>query len=105
MDTETIAANVAATREQDTRDTMITVTDFVTACIEMHVWEAMPAAPAALWKAGCTLLGDEGSTQTRIGYVLALDALAQSPQALAQVAAELRARLVDTAPELETLKR
>ena len=41
----------------------------------------------------------------RIGYVLALDALAQSPQALAKVAAELRARLVDTAPGLEALKR
>ena len=96
---------IAATREQDTRDTEVTVTDFVTACIEMHVREEMPAAPVALWNAGMALLGDTGTTQTRIGYVLALDALAQSPQALAKVAADLRARLVDTAPGLEALKR
>ncbi len=105
MDTTTIAANVAATREQDTRDTMITVTDFVCACINMRVHEHMMPAPAALWDAGLELFGAEGSTPTRIGHVLCLDALAQSPEALAQVAAELRARFVDTAPGLEALKR
>ena len=43
--------------------------------------------------------------QACIGYALMLDALAQSPDALATVAAALRARLVDSAPGLEPLKR
>ena len=92
METEAIAATDRAS-------------DFITACIDMHVWEHMPPASAALWHAGLELLGLEGSTQTRFGFVLALDALAQSPDALATVAAELRARLVDTAPGLGALKR
>ena len=71
----------------------------------MRVHEHMTPAPAALWNAGLELIEDEGSTQTRIGYVLVLDALAASPDALATVAADLRARLVDAAPELEALKR
>ncbi len=50
------------------------------------------------------MIGESGTIQTRIWFALALDALAQSPQALAHVAAELRAMLVDTAPGLEGLK-
>ena len=50
------------------------------------------------------LIGDEYSVQTWIRFALMLDALAQSPQALAHVAAELRAMLVDVAPGLEGLK-
>ncbi len=97
----------AAISEQDTRETELTasMTGFVVACIHMRIHEHMTPAPAALWDAGLELLGDEGSTQTRIGYVLALDALAQSPEALAAVAADIRARLVDAAPGLEGLKR
>ncbi len=78
--------------------------DFVTACIDAHVHEHMPPASAALWNAGTQLLGETDGTDTRIGFALMLDALAQSPDALATVAAELRARLVDTAPGLEGLK-
>jgi hypothetical protein len=78
--------------------------DFVTACIDAHVHEHMPPAPAALWNAGTQLLGKTDSTDTRIGFALMLDALFQSPDALAHVAAELRAMLVDTAPGLEALK-
>ncbi len=91
METETVAATDLAS-------------DFIDACICMHVWEHMSPASAALWHAGMNLLGAELSTQTRIGYALALDALVQSPAALATVAAELRARLVDTSPDLAALK-
>ncbi len=92
METEAIAATSRAS-------------DFVTACIDAHVHEHMPPAPAALWNAGTQLLGETDSTDTRIGFALMLDALAQSPEALATVAADLRAQLVDTAPGLEALKR
>ena len=53
---------------------------------------------------GSALIGETGITQTWIGFALALDALAQSPQALAHVAAELRSMIVNTAPGLEGLK-
>ncbi len=107
METEAIAANVASTREEDPRMVEGWADEFVSACISMHVWEHMHATPGALalFEAGLDLLGDPGSTQSRIGYALALDALAQSPQALAHVAAEMRAMLVNTAPGLEALKR
>ncbi len=92
METEAIAATGLAE-------------DFITACIDMQVWEHMSPASAALWHAGMRLLGAEVSTQMRIGFALALDALAQSPAALATVAGQLRATLVDTSPGLEALKR
>ncbi len=106
METEAIAANVASAREKDTRMVEGWADDFVSACISMHVWEQMHATPGALalFNAGLDLLGEPGSTQSRIGYALALDALAQSPEALAHVAAELRSMLVNTAPGLEGLK-
>ncbi len=50
------------------------------------------------------MISETGITQTRIGFALALDALAQLPEALAHLAAELRAMLVDTMPGLERLK-
>ena len=92
MDTEAIAATVRAS-------------NFVTACIDMRVHEHLPPSKRALWDAGTALLGETDSTDTRIGFALMLDALSQSPDALATVAAELRARLVDAAPGLEGLKR
>ena len=106
MDAATRAANVASAREKDTRMVEGWADDFVSACICMHVWEHMHATPGALalWDAGLQLLGEPGSTQARIGFALALDALAQSPAALAHVAAELRSMLVNTAPGLEALK-
>ncbi len=51
------------------------------------------------------MIDETDSTQTRIGFALMLDALAQSPEALATVARDLRGMLVDTAPGLEALKR
>ena len=106
MDAETQSANAAATREQDTRAVESLIDDFVNAAINMHVWEHMPPAAATIFDAGGKLLeAPRQSVQSRIGYALMLDALAQSPEALATVASELRARLVDTAPGLESLKR
>lgn len=104
--TETFAANVAATREQDTRDTEEWVASFVNVAINMHVWEQMAPAEASLFDtAGKLLEAPRHSTAARIGHVLMLDALAKSPEALAFVADQLRELLVDTAPGLEGLKR
>ncbi len=105
MNAETIAANVASAREQDARAATVRASDFITVCIEMLEHEDLSPASRALWDAGMQLLGDEQSTQTRIGFALALDALAQSPEALVRIAADLRGMLVDTAPGLEGLKR
>ncbi len=75
MDAETIAA----AREQDAHTATVRASDFLTVCIDMLVWEEMQPAPRALWDAGSQLMGETGTTQTRIGFALMLDALAQSP--------------------------
>ncbi len=106
MDAETMIANERSTRELDTRDTDEWVSGFINAAINVDIWQHLEPAAAALFTAGGQLLeAPLHSTQARIGHALMLEALATSPAALAQVAQDLRARLLDTAPGLEMLKR
>jgi hypothetical protein len=68
-----------------------------------HQGAALAPAAEALYVASDKLIESDEGTQTRVGYVLALDAFLASPGALEEAVRNLRRKLVESDPALAVL--
>ena len=67
----------------------------------------IPPATRLLWDAGTPLIDTGGplTLETRMGYVLKLDALAAAPQALVEATRATRDHLVAFSPDLDVMQQ
>lgn len=102
--TEETTIDAAPVHPVDYADAMNWAIGFVNASTNMHVYSLLPEAAEALYAGTNDLFqSPESSLNARLATVLCLDALATSPEALAEVARRLRARLIETDPRLQVL--
>ncbi len=102
--TEETTIDAAPVHPVDYRDAMNWAIGFVNASTNMHVLDLLLEGPETLYRGtGQLFETPESSLEARLACVLCLDALATSPEALAEVARRLRQNLIDTDPRLQVL--
>ncbi len=101
---DTTITNSDGKPSMDVQDATIWAGDFINSCTNMHVFDLLlPAADVLYSSTGPLFENKKYSLEARLAYVLCLDALVSSPDALVEVVRRLRARLIEVSPELQAL--